>query len=121
MMINPLKYNPKGDKHNSDYFNEYRIKIYERRISTGLNDLLENMTAIVIQVQTSEAIPYLKELYTITSYRYSASFISSTHKLFCLINHKNSPTMLVIEPLDPNFEDDLTHININYRICRAAP
>ena len=78
-MINPLKYTPKGDKHNSDFFNEYRIKIFERRLSSGLNDLLGDICAVVVQVQTGDAIRYLQELYAMTPYRYQASYISNTH------------------------------------------
>ncbi|BCA95469.1 hypothetical protein TUM19329_18300 [Legionella antarctica] len=38
-MINPLQYQPKGDKENSSYFNEYKTKIFERRLASGLEDL----------------------------------------------------------------------------------
>ena len=50
-MIDILQYLPKGDKHNSNFFNEYRIKIYERRIASGLADLLGDICAVVVQVQ----------------------------------------------------------------------
>ncbi len=50
---------PAGDKKNSDFFNEYRLKIYERRQSSGLEDLLGNMRGIVIQVEHGDALPYL--------------------------------------------------------------
>lgn len=56
MMINPIEYHPKGDKVNSDYFNEYKTKIYERRLSSGLEDLFGDMCGVVVQVQTGDAI-----------------------------------------------------------------
>ncbi len=117
-MINPLNYLPKGDKHNSDYFDEYRLKIYQRRIDSGLQDLLGDMCAIIIQVQTGDAMAYLKELYAMTPYRYEASYISNTHKIYVLINNHNSPVYLITEPLDPNFEDDVTRINKIYPNAR---
>ncbi|GGI92059.1 hypothetical protein [Legionella impletisoli] len=117
-MINPLTYDPKGDKKNSDYFNEYRIKIYERRKSSGLDDLLGDMAAVVVQVQTGDALDYLKELYLMTPYRYAASYISDTHKIYCLTNIKEAPIYIVMEPLDPNFKDDITRVNKMYPNAR---
>ena len=38
-------YQPKGDKKNSAFFDEYRLKIYERRKSSGLEDLLGKAAA----------------------------------------------------------------------------
>lgn len=113
-MIDLFDYQPKGDKKNSDYFNEYRLKIFERRKSSGLEDLLGNMTALVIQVQTGDGIAYLKELYAMTPYRYKASFISHTHKIYVLENSIPSPHYIVIEPLDPNFKDDISRVNKMY-------
>lgn len=113
-MINPLTYTPKGDKQNSDYFNEYRMKIYERRQTVGLQDLYGDMCGVIIQVQTGDALDYLKELYIMTPYRYQASYISDTHKTYCLVNTTESPVLIILEPLDPNFRDDITRINKMY-------
>jgi len=114
MMINPLQYHPKGDKKNSSYFEEYKIKIFERRKSSGLEDLYEDMCGVVVQVQTGDGIAYLKELYSMTPYRYSKSYISDTHKLYCLVNTEHAPVFIVLEPLDPNFKDDITRLNKMY-------
>ena len=113
-MINPLNYHPKGDKKNSDYFNEYKTKIFERRIASGLEDLFGTMCAVVVQVQTGDAINYLQELYCMTPYRYAKSYISDTHKIYCLINTKKSPAFIVLEPLDPDFTDDISRFNRMY-------
>ena len=117
-MINPLEYTPKGDKHNSDYFDEYRVKIYERRIASGLSDLVGDICAVVVQVQTGDSIHYLKELYAMTPYRYIDSYISKTHKIYCLMNTKDTPAFFVTEPLDPNYEDDLSRVNKIYPNAR---
>ncbi|MDF1756857.1 MAG: hypothetical protein P1U74_00930 [Legionellaceae bacterium] len=113
-MINPFKYSPVGDKKNSDYFNEYRVKIYERRKSSGLDKLIGNIQAVVVQVQTGDATSYLQELYYMMPYRYYKSYISDTHKIYILKNTDNSPLFFVLEPLDLNFEDDLTRANRMY-------
>lgn len=117
-MIEPLSYAPKGDKKNSEYFNEYKQLIYERRKSSGLEELYGDMLAVVIQVQTGDAIAYLSEIYAMTPYRLQASYISETHKIYCLINTEKAPAMLIMEPLDPNFEDDITRLNIMYPNAR---
>lgn len=113
-MINPLLYQPKGDKENSAYFTEYKKKIYERRISSGLEQLFGDMCAVVVQVQTGDALNYLKELYFMTPYRYARSYISETHKIYCLVNSKNAPVFMILEPLDPNFIDDIKRFNRMY-------
>jgi len=117
-MINPLEYTPKGDKQNTAYFNEYRLKIYERRISSGLDQLLGDMCAIVVQVQTGDGLAYLKELYAMTPYRYQASYLSETHKIYCLVNQADTPAFFVLEPLDSQFRDDITRINKMYPNAR---
>ncbi|WP_131783359.1 hypothetical protein [Legionella gresilensis] len=117
-MINPFEYQPKGDKENSAYFNEYKTKIYERRQTSGLEDLYGDMCGIVVQVQTGDAIEYLKEMYYMTPYRYVRSYISDTHKFYCLVNTENAPVYIVLEPLDPNFRDDITRLNKMYPLAR---
>jgi len=117
-MINPLTYAPKGDKHNSEYFEEYRIKIFERRKQSGLEDLLSDIVAIAVQVQTGDALDYLKELYAMTPYRYKNSYITKTHKIYCLVNPVKSPAFFVLEPLNPHFTDDITRINKMYPNAR---
>lgn len=113
-MINPLKYTPKGDKKNTDYFNEYRMKIYKRRQESGLSDLLGNICAVVVQVQTGDGLAYLKELYAMTPYRYRASYLSKTHKIYCLVNRGDAPVYFVTEPLAHNYTDDFTRMNRMY-------
>lgn len=117
-MINPLKYQPKGDKKNSDYFETYRMKIYDRRNSSGLNELIGNIQAIVVQVQTGDAFKYLQELYYMMPYRYHQSYISNTHRIYILKNTTKAPLFFLLEPLDPNFEDNISRMNRMYPNAR---
>ena len=55
MTLDLMTYQPSGDKKNSDFFNEYRVKIFERRKSSGLEDLLDRMRGIVVQVEHGDA------------------------------------------------------------------
>lgn len=117
-MINPFTYQPKGDKKNSDFFNEYLTKIYERRKTSGLTELLGDICAVVVQVQTGDAIGYLKELYVMSPYRFAAGYLNETHKIYCLVNTENAPLYIVTEPLNPHFTDDITRINKLYPNAR---
>ena len=40
MTLDINKYKPLGDKKNSEYFHDYLARIYDRRQSSGLEDLL---------------------------------------------------------------------------------
>lgn len=114
-MINVHNYRPKGDKKNSEYFNEYLPKIYERREKSGLEDLLMFITGIVISVEHGDLISYLHELYMMTPYRLHQSMINSTHRILILKNHyTESPVLIVIEPNEKNFTDDFTRMNLLY-------
>ena len=56
MSFDIMTYEPEGDKENSDFFNEYQLKIYERRESSGLMQLLGNLRGVAVQVETGDAL-----------------------------------------------------------------
>ncbi|OGL79453.1 hypothetical protein A3J43_02055 [Candidatus Uhrbacteria bacterium RIFCSPHIGHO2_12_FULL_54_23] len=77
----------KGDKKNSPFFEEFLSRIYDRRESSGLHDLLGPMRAVLVQVQTGDALSYLAELYLMTPYRFHAGYANKTHRIYILRNH----------------------------------
>jgi hypothetical protein len=85
-MIDKYTYQPKGDKENSPFFEEYRMKIYERREKSGLEQLYGDMRGVVVQVQTGDGLDYIKELYTMMPYRFHKGYINDTHKFYILTN-----------------------------------
>ena len=99
MTFDEMSYQPLGDKKNSAFFDEYRQKIYERRNSSGLSELLGGMRAIVVQVEHADAVPYLCELYLMGPYRLTAAFQSTTHRVFMLASQPEFPRLIVMEPL----------------------
>lgn len=121
MSFDIVGYEPKGDKKSSDFFNEYRLKIYERRQASGLDGLLGGMKGIVIQVQHGDAIDYLKELYTMSPYRFDCARLNETHKVYFLSSKPEQPRMIVLEPLSAEYEDDLTRLNMLYPKARPKP
>ncbi|MEM7144702.1 MAG: hypothetical protein AAF591_06180 [Verrucomicrobiota bacterium] len=125
MSIDLLTYEPVGDKKNSDIFNEYRIKIYERRRSSGIEDLVGNMAAVVISIEADDAIPYLSEIYLMTPYRLEASYTSDTHSIYVLrcpaAEAASQPLLFVMEPHESSYEDEFTRFNMQYPNARVKP
>ena len=121
MSFDIMAYEPEGDKKNSDFFNEYRLKIYERRESSGLMQLLGNLRGIAVQVETGDALPYMEELYLMTPYRFTAAYITDTHKIYVLTSEPEFPRFFLLEPLDPTYEDDIKRFNMMYPMARQTP
>ena len=121
MSFDEMTYQPRGDKKNSAFFEEYRQKIFERRQSSGLSELLGNMRAILVQVEHGEAVSYLSELYLMGPYRLTASFQSSTHRVFLLTSRPEFPRLIVMEPLSLGYQDEITLLNSLYPLSAAKP
>ena len=84
MPVDYYNYTPKGDKKNSDFFSEYKEKVYQRRKQFGLDTIVKKIRALVLQVETGDALNYLSELYFMTPYRFKAGYKSDTHKIYIL-------------------------------------
>jgi len=121
MTIDLETYRPKGDKKNSEFFDEYRLKIFQRRKSSGIEDLVGNMKAWVTQVEPGTSLDTMVELYLMTPYRYSASYIGLTHKFCVLHNRPEYPALVLMEPLSDAFEEYVCRINRMYPMSRSTP
>jgi len=115
--IDCMQVQPQGDKHNSEFFEEYRLKIYQRRQSAGLDELLGNMRALVVQVETGDGMAYLRELHLMSPYRFTAAFRSTTHRIYVLTSQPAYPRLIVLEPLDREYFDELTMFNRLYPLA----
>ena len=104
-------YTPMGDKKNSDFFEEYLPRVYERREQSGLNQIVGNMAAVVVQVEHGDAINYLAELAVMGPYRYQAARLTDTHKVYVLQSQPEFPRLIVLEPLTATYEDAITRWN----------
>ena len=121
MTLDIMTVEPKGDKKNSEFFDEYRLKIYERRRSSGLEELLGRMRGIVIQVEHRDGLAYLEELYTMSPYRLDCIRLNETHKVFFLSSDPDQPRTIVLEPLSATYTDDGTRLNMLYPKAREKP
>jgi hypothetical protein len=120
-MIDLASYQSLGDKKNSVFFEEYLPKIYERRAEAGLDELVGEMAAAVIQVQHGDAIAYLAELAMMGPYRVTDCRLMETHRVFLLTSQPEFPRLIVLEPLSPSYEDEVTRWNELYPLSRSKP
>ncbi len=114
-------YKPMGDKENSDFFEEYVLRIYDRRSESGVDDLVGDMRGVVIQVDRGDAINYLAELTAMGPYRFVEARIGETHKIFVLQSQPEFPRLFVLEPLSPDYEDRMTRWNLMYPLSAKKP
>lgn len=114
-----LDYPVTGDKKNSDFFEEYKLKIYNRRIKSGLQDLLNKMVGVVVQVEPGEGVNYICELSLMTPYRLEKAYQSHTHNIYALKNsYENAPMYFILEPADADHYDEINALNHPYGRAR---
>lgn len=115
------KFKRHGDKENSKFFEEYLLKVYERREKAGLPDLVGMMRGIVLQITTGEAVSYFLELYLMTPYRLTSIYRSETHTIYVLSVKPEFPTLFVLEPLSKEYADMFTAIDALYPRGKLKP
>jgi hypothetical protein len=110
-----------GDKKNSEFFEEYLPRVYDRRHQAGLGQIVGNTAALVVQVEHGDGIDYLAELTAMGPYRLQAARLSDTHRIYVLQSRPEFPRMLVLEPLTATYEDAVTRWNMLYPLARKKP
>ena len=60
--------------------------MYERRVSSGVDELLSSMAAVMIQVDPGDGINYIEELTIMGPYRFHSAHVDATHKVYVLKN-----------------------------------
>jgi hypothetical protein len=79
------------------------------------------MAGAVIQVEHGDAINYLAELAVMGPYRLVEARLSETHRVFLLRSRPEFPRLLVLEPLTPSYEDEITRWNTLYPLSSRKP
>src|SRR6188472_945482 len=120
-MLDLATYTPMGDKKNSEFFEEYLPRVYDRRRESGLNEIVGNTAAVVVQVQHGDAVLYMAELAAMGPYRLQTSRLTDTHKLHVLQSKPEYPRLIVLEPLTADYEDNMTRWNMLYPLARTKP
>ena len=120
-MMDLATYTPMGDKKNSDFFEEYLPRVYDRRAQSGLNEIVGNMAAVVVQVQHGDGVLYVAELAAMGPYRIQTMRLTETHKVYVLRSKPEFPRLIVLEPLTATYEDNMTRWNMLYPLARKKP
>ena len=98
-MIDLETYMPMGDKKNSEFFEEYLPRVYERRQKSGLDEIVRETAALVVQVEHGDGVDYMAELAAMGPYRLHAGRLTETHKVYVLQSRPEFPRLVVLEPL----------------------
>ena len=120
-MMDLATYTPMGDKKNSDFFEEYLPRVYDRRAQSGLNEIVGNMAAVVVQVEHGDGVNYVAELAAMGPYRLQTVRLTETHKVYVLQSQPEFPRLIVLEPLTATYEDNMTRWNMLYPLARKKP
>ncbi|EAU54289.1 hypothetical protein [Mariprofundus ferrooxydans] len=120
-MSQSLSFARHGDKLNSEFFEEYLVKLLEERDRSGLTDNIHEIDAIMLTVDPGRSISYIAELALMTPYHYLVTLESESHWTHVLRIDMNSPDFLVREVKDPNTRGIFRSLNEVYPIGRHKP
>lgn len=116
-----MNYSPLGDKENSDFFEQYLPRVYQRRADAGLDEIVKEMAGVVVQVEHGDAVGYLAELALMGPYRLTDSRLTETHRIFLLRSQPEFPRLVVLEPLSPDYVEEITRWNRMYPLSSTKP
>ncbi|OIO67815.1 MAG: hypothetical protein COW19_00920 [Zetaproteobacteria bacterium CG12_big_fil_rev_8_21_14_0_65_55_1124] len=120
-MAHSLSFVRQGDKLNSEFFEEYLIKLLEERDRCGLTDNIHEIDALMITVDPGHSIRYVAELALMTPYHYLVTLESESHWTHILRIDINSPDFLVREVKDANTRGIFRSLNEVYPIGVHKP
>jgi hypothetical protein len=120
-MTQSLSFPRQGDKQNSEFFEEYLVRLLEERDRSGLTDLIHEIEAIMITVDPGHSIRYIGELSLMTPYQYLVTLESEDHWTHVLRVDMDSPDFLVREVKDPSIQGVFRSLNEIYPIGMRKP
>jgi len=120
-MTRSLSFARQGDKLNSDFFEEYLVRLLDERDRSGLTDMIHEIEAIMITVDPGHSIRYIGELALMTPYHYLVTLESEDHWTHVLRVDMNSPDFLIREVKDPSIHGIFRSLNEVYPIGMRKP
>jgi hypothetical protein len=120
-MTDSLSFARQGDKLNSNFFEEYLVRLLEERDRSGLTDMIQEIDAIMITVDPGHSIRYIGELALMTPYHYLVTLESEDHWTHILRVDMNSPDILLREVKDPSIKGIFRSLNEVYPIGMRKP
>jgi len=119
--LNSLSFTRNGDKQNSDFFEEYLVRLLEERDSIGLTDMIHEIDAIMITVDPGHSIRYIAELALMSPYHYLVTLESENHYTHILRVDMNSPDLLIREVKNSSIQGIFRSLNEIYPIGSHKP
>ena len=120
-MVSSLSFPRLGDKQNSDFFEEYLVRLLEERDQVGLSELIGQIEAMMITVDPGHSIQYIGELCLMTPYHYLVTLESESHWTHVLRVDMSAPDLLVREVKDPNIRGIFRSLNEVYPVGARKP
>jgi len=110
-----------GDKKNSDFFEEYLLRLLEERDRSGLTEMIGGIEALMVSVEPGNSIEYIAELALMTPYQYLVTLDSDNHMTHVLRIDMNSPDILLREVKNPGKTDIFRSLNDLYPVGAKRP
>ena len=110
-----------GDKKNSDFFEEYLLRVLEERDRSGLTEMIGGIEAMMISVEPGNSVEYIAELALMTPYQYLVTLDSAQHLTHVLRIDMSSPDILLREPKNPDHIDIFRDLNDLYPVGARRP
>lgn len=110
-----------GDKENSNFFEDYLLKLLEERDRIGLTNMVYEIDSIMLTVDPGQSINYIAELCLMSPYHYLVTLESESHWTHILRIDMNSPDILLREVKDPNMRGIFRSLNEVYPIGAQKP
>ncbi|MDD4915511.1 MAG: hypothetical protein PHW13_10820 [Methylococcales bacterium] len=110
-----------GDKQNSDFFEDYLLRLLEERDRSGLTEMIGGIEALMISVEPGNSVEYIAELALMTPYHYLVTLDSEKHQTHVLRIDMNSPDILLREVKQPEHSDIFRSLNDLYPVGARRP
>ncbi len=110
-----------GDKQNSEFFEEYLLRLLAERDRSGLTEMIGGIEALMIAVEPGNSIEYIAELALMTPYQYLVTLDSDKHLTHVLRIDMNSPDILLREVKNPEHNDIFRSLNDLYPVGARRP
>jgi len=110
-----------GDKKNSDFFEEYLLRLLEQRDRCGLTEMIGGIEALMISVEPGNSVEYIAELALMTPYQYLVTLDSDIHMTHVLRIDMSSPDILLREVKNPEHVDIFRALNDLYPVGARRP
>lgn len=110
-----------GDKKNSEFFEEYLLRLLDERDSIGLTEMIGGIEALVISVEPGNSVEYIAELALMTPYQYLVTLDSDKYMTHVLRIDMNSPDILLREVKNPDHIDIFRSLNDLYPVGARRP